>query len=276
MYKLIPAIAFSFFILSCGGGSEETSEEQNDFDSTSVDTVFVDSINVVADSTRPKTDVDALIAQGNKWIWSLPLNIDSTFVANRLGDEEEEAYGEYPEYGMSYKDANFLKHNWADNEATRRASWDVTTFIEMDSLIAYNKMDEYQSSIDIGMARYAAGDVIGKVEISNRSFLLLWMTDYSTYEACPYGYGSCLFATLFTDSIALTSTVVWEVSGGGDPPVWGETTVTSTIDNDGITLFYANRFGEEDYETGEEIIEETLDTFLIKMTPEELVPLDDK
>ena len=62
--------------------------------------------------------------------------------------------------------------------------------------------------------------------------------------------------------------VLSAMSGGGDPPVWGDTFINSEITEDGISSDKTDRFGEEDYESGEEIVEETKNTYLINYSSE--------
>lgn len=261
--------AFSLFVLvmvSCNSGStENTGADDSNSDTTAVDTLALDTLAILEDPTRPKVDVDKLLAKTEDWILACPINIDSNFI------QEKKDYLEGSDYNLTYKEAYFLKHQMVKNQPTEMASYDITTFIKMDSLIAFNKMDKYQDEIDLGMARYSIGNAFSRIKISEESYLLIWMTDYATYEACPYGWGTCVWGTLFTNDMPLNTVLLGEESGGGDPPSWGETHVSSKVTSNKIIIKSLQKWGEEDYDSGEDIIETTKSTIEIEITPTGLV-----
>ncbi|UKN00659.1 hypothetical protein K6119_13060 [Paracrocinitomix mangrovi] len=260
-FLFIPAI-----IIACGGESNEHDSDNTDTitDTTSTDTLsFEDTLTIEVDPNRPVIDVEKLLAKAKK-TYELPLVIDSAFVSQFTEEEVPD------KYNLTRKEAQFLSFDMLANNSTEMASYDIDNFIKIDSIKKEGDWDEYQSTLDLGMTRYSVANVIGKVELSDISQLLLWTTDYATYEACPYGYGTCVFATLFTKNTAINTALVGEYSGGGDPPVWGVTKIEGEITADKITLTGLTQFGDEDYETGEETIETTDIKAEVNITPTEL------
>lgn len=268
MYKIIPAIAFSLFILSCGGSSEESTDvSSNDIDTATVDTLAMDTIQIEVDPNRIVIDEEVLLAKSTE-TFELPLTIDSTFAEKYI-----EGYQEELNYNLAGDEANYLSHSFVEDAVTGTSKYDVINFIYMDSLwkAGEDGYQEYQDKLDLGMTRYSVANVVGTVELSDISKLLIWHTDYGTYEACPYGYGICVFATLFTKGVGINTVLVGEFSGGGDPPVWGEKELTSTITATSISIKSIDTWGDEDYETGEEIIETVNKSSEIEITPTGMV-----
>ena len=247
MYRLIPALIFSLLLVACGGSEEETTDASADVEAT--DTLSEDTLVIEVDPNRPEIDVNALLAKSEK-NFDFPLTIDSTFI-DQFNEEAE------TEYDLTWHEVKYLAFDWVDNNTTSMASYDAETFIELDSIAKQGDeaWEAYQNSIDLGMARYSNGYIVGTIELDEKSQILLWATDYATYEACPYGYGTCVFGTLFTTGIGINTALLGEISGGGDPPVWGSKLVTSEITAEMITITSLDQWGEEDYDTGEEIIE---------------------
>lgn len=270
MYKLFAAAGIAALLFSCSGSEEQTeSEDQtNDVDTVSIDSLEADSLLIEEDPLRREIDVNKLLGKSEFLEVQFPLVLDSAFI-----DEHSE---EGEEYNLTFQEAQYLNFEMLENEATGMSSYDITTFITMDSLIQYDEMDEYQDNIDLGQARYSHANTIGKIAISDQSFLMLWMTDYATYEACPYGWGTCVFGTLFTNDIALNTTVLAENSGGGDPPAWGETRVSSELFSDKILIKRISMWGEEDYDTGEEITEKEEKDFEVTINPTGLEDVEEK
>ena len=271
--KVYTLVAIAVILVACSG-SEESNDQSTEIltDTTSVDTLtMADTIQIKVDPNRPQIDIAKLIDKAST-AFELPLNIDSSFIAINCAMEED------ADYNMTMQEAEYLRYSFVENNSTGNSTYDVTNFIFMDSLSqageeAYN---DYQSSLDLGMTRYSVANVIGKAEVSEVSFLLFWFTDYATYEACPYGWGTCLYATLFTKDVATNTVLIGEYSGGGDPPAWGDDLITSEITPEQILIKSRERWGEEDYDTGEEITEVRERESDIEITPYGMVTLENR
>lgn len=241
MQKLIPLALLSCLFIACNGSNESTESSENSSDTTNVDTLTAaDTIQINVDSNRPKVDVDALFAKADEE-YKLPFKVDSSFISSFMGEAEDE-------YDLTGAEAKYLAYDMVDNEATNMASWDIKTFIRLDSIKTQGDWEAYQNSLDLGQARYSNGNVVGVVKIDDVSSFLLWTTDYATYEACPYGSGTYVYGTLFTLMHGTNTVLLGEMSGGGDPPSWGDTRVYSEIKSDKIITESLQRTGEEDYD----------------------------
>ena len=274
MHKLLPVGLISVLFFACGGDSDALDNKTRtaDDDTTSADTLtMTDTIQIEVDPNRPVIDIEKLVAKADQ-VYELPLTIDSAFIAENCLQEEGD------DYNLTMQEAEYLRFSYVQDNATGNSTYDVTNFIFMDSLMQAGEeaYDEYQSSLDLGMTRYSIANVIGKAEVSEVSFLLFWFTDYATYEACPYGAGTCIYATLFTKDVAINTLLVGEDSGGGDPPAWGETRVSSTITAGSIQIKKVDRWGEEDYESGEEITETHEKESDIEITPYGMVTMENR
>ncbi|MBD3639091.1 MAG: hypothetical protein HUJ25_17180 [Crocinitomicaceae bacterium] len=249
-----------FLIFACGGNAPEgtnNDQSQQEADTITVDTLAsVDSLQNTFETSNQEVDVDVLIAKAKK-SYDPPVAIDSVFISEYTNSEGEG-------YNLTGAEVKYLSKYTVENTPTNMTSHFISTFIYLDSIITAGGWDDYESSLDLGMARYSTANAIGRINFGGGNFLLLWTTDYATYEACPYGYGTCVFGTFFMDDAALNTTLLGEISGGGDPPMWGAKLVTSKITQDEITLHSLDQWGEEDYETLEEIVEK--DELTCKMT----------
>ena len=239
-----------FLISSCGPEKEKTEEKTTNNDSISKVKIDVDTLILIEeDLNRPKIEISELLSKTDL-ILDRPINFDSTFIADYVPIGEEE------EYNLSYKEANYLKYSFAESPITDMASYDINTFVYLDSMLKEGGYEEYQNNLDLGQARYSQANVIGKVKINSQTMLIVWSTDYATYEACPYGEGTCVFGTVFTNEVATNTLLLAETSSGGDAPVWGATNIKSELVDSSLTLMKVSVWGEEDYDSGEEIIEE--------------------
>ena len=255
-----------FALLSCGGSAEEAeneSQNENVSNAELVDTTSVDTLALEENRVPIDLDVEQLLAKA-KGNYKLPLSIDSIFIAD-LG----QGHNAQSNYNMTNIEAQYLSSNFVKNDLTSMASYNVETFIRLDSLKIKGEYDAYQEQIDIGMARYSVANVVGKVNIDKNRMILIWYTDYATFEACPGGSGTFVFGTLFKNNAAINSALLGEISGGADAPYWGETLITSTITADKINLHKKDaNGGDEDPETGEEIVEQSELDYTISITPE--------
>jgi hypothetical protein len=251
MKKLFILSVCAFIVVSCGGNTEESTTNNEDgvsVDTTAADSLTVDTLVLEEDPTRINIDVAALLNKAEE-TFELPFSVDSTFISDLSEEGDSES-------NLTNAEAQYLNHTWAERNGIGMDSYDVNIFIDLDSLKIKGEYEEYQETIDIGMARYSNANVIGKVVVDETLTMLIWSTDYATYEACPYGYGTCVFGTLFNKNIGLNTIVLGEISGGGDAPYWGGTAVTSKI-KEGYVYYHKveESGGDEDPETGEELIE---------------------
>lgn len=237
-------------LASCSGESQnETTDELQVADTASLDSMVIDSIIIEIDANRNVIDVESLFSKTDQ-TFELPLIIDSTFISKYASEEKS---------NLSFQEARHLNFSFADGNVTTIGRWQVETFIRMDS--SSNRSDDHW------FPDYSNGNVIGKIETSDQTSILLWCVDYASEGQCPWSAGTYVYGTIFTNGVATMTTVLGEESAGGDPPVWGESFLESEIKDSTISLHRTDVFGEEDYETGEEILEETEMNELLKWTP---------
>jgi hypothetical protein len=237
-FLLFPLIGFLF---ACGGETENSTQKQSQI--TEVDTVFhLDSTNV-EQPVSYEIDLEALFAKvqyNNQDI----ANIDSAYIA----ETSEEAM----DYALSGDEARMLISNVAEGNLCENNTYQVDYFLQFDSLKAIGKYQDYLDSLDIGMMAHSEAYAIQIMNLTEDSKLFVWAVDYGTYEACPYGYGTTIYGSLFTDDIFKNTVLIGDISGGADAPYWGSTLITSTISADKITYYeLQEEGGEEENEEGE-------------------------
>lgn len=253
----------SLYLFSCGSSSIDASVENNSEqpDTTKVDSVIEEVIEIEVDPNRNVIDVEKLFSKA-KTTFELPLKIDSTFL------EKHAVTGEESRYNLSSEEAKHLGFSFPnDANLSSSESWQIRKFIQIDSFKQINKYEEYLAGLDIGQTKYAIANVFGKVKVNDITEILLWSTDYATYEACPYGYGTYIFGTIFTNFTATQTTILAQKSGGGDPPAWGDDYLESEITDSTIAIYRLEKWGAEDYDTGEEYTEKREMRELLELSP---------
>jgi len=257
MKILIPISLLAFAVISCGGdAAEETDNNTNEADSVAMDTV-ASPIEIPPMDETLTAICDRTIETKN-----IPFVIDSIYIEDYVTYESDD-----PD-NLTSEEVKYLTPDFLKNEPTEYSNYTVKTFYRLDSMKNNNTYDDYVNSLDIGMMKDIDAYLCDKIIVNDSTFILLWAISYGSYEACPYSSGTVIFGTYVLNNSVKNVAVVGESSGGGDPPVWGDTFISSEITEEGISCDKIDRFGEEDYETGEEIVEETNNTFLINFSSE--------
>ena len=236
--RKIHFIILGFMVVSCGSGEEET--KTNSDDSSSVAIVPVDTV-VNPEIMYTDIDLDRLFAKAGSKDGNLFI-IDSAYIANHAKADESSK--------LTGSEAKLLMSSIVEETAEWKVD-EIADFIFFDSLRANEAVDEYLEAIDIGMTARSEGAIADLLEINDSTTLLLWVIDYNSYEACPYGWGIDLFGSLFVNDRFVNTALIAESSGGADAPVWGETLVTATINNGIIDQHQRDRYGDVDEEDNE-------------------------
>lgn len=231
-----------FLFVNCGGN--DASENTSNTDSLTTDTSFADTLTLVP--VRTSIDVTALLERVDT-IFTLPFS---------LNEEDVESWSMEAGYesDLSNGEVQHLAFEITDNDYSNYAMFSISEFADLDSMIIKGEYDDYVENLDLGEVESAYANLIGRINLSENQFLLLWSTDYSTVQACPYGHGFYVWATLFTNEIAINTTLIAENSGGADAPYWNSRTISCSITSKKIELQIVDgEGGEMDEETDEEI-----------------------
>lgn len=239
--KIVTLIFCSVALLLSCNETNKNEVQEGRSDTTQIvveDTINTDTLIIIKQSDlREEIDVSKLLVKSNQ-SFELPLLIDSTFI------EKYALQGEEAEYNLTYPEAKYLGFEFPDGDLVSGGSWRINTFINIDSMKSVGAYEDYLESLDLGQARYCIGQVIGNITINPQSQMLIWNLDYATYEACPYGYGTYVFGTIFTNGVGTNTCLLAEDSGGGDPPSWGEGYMQSEITDTTITVLNIDTWGE--------------------------------
>jgi len=256
-------VVLVLFVLSCNNNEEISSDEKGnniDQDSLLTDNLIVDTlIEIDVDPDRIEINTADLLAKATE-TFSLPLLIDSTFI------EKYALTGEESAYNLTYKEAKHLGFDSPEADLVSAGSWRINTFINIDSMKSVGAYEDYLESLDLGQARYCIGQVIGSLAINSQSQMLIWNLDYATYEACPYGYGTYVFGTIFTNGVSINTCLLAEESGGGDPPSWGESYMQSEIVDTTVTVLSLDTWGEYGDDGEDDFVEKQERTEILSVT----------
>lgn len=271
MKKTFYLFSISLFIFSCGGSGEssESHEDGSANDTTAVDSLATDTLAEVL-PVRIDINVNKLLGKLDT-TFSLPLVIDTAFIdfaENSIVDEESD---------LTPDEVNYMAFDLVNNRPTNMASFSFNEYTFIDSLHTYDQYDDYMANIDIAMTTQANAKLLGKAPIGPDSYFIIWATDYSTLEACPYGSGTYVWATLFSSDVATNTVLIGESSGGADAPYWGSTFVTGVLKRTSLeTHVVDENGGDYDEETDEEIVEHKEEDYKVFITNDFFEAEEDK
>lgn len=129
--------------------------------------------------------------------------------------------------------------------------YDLENFYEIDSLKAAGSYEEWKEGLDLGNTKYSDFYALNRIKIDEQNEYLLTALTEQSYEACPYHYGTWVFATLIHRGEIGKTFIIAEQSGGGDPPVSGHTTIYAEIKTDGTILMNYRDVSDEDMDAPE-------------------------
>ncbi len=117
-----------------------------------------------------------------------------------------------------------------------KENWTVNDFLQIDSLKAAGKYQEYVAHLDIGQTKESSAWIYDTLSYSTGK-LVVWGITYSSYEACPSFSGKNIFITTISNDDKYQNTIkLLELSGFADPPVYSNITGQCMIKAD-LSIF---------------------------------------
>ena len=220
-YYPIIALVLLAFVQACGSETNtepltaEVEQQVEVVDSAIVETVTEQEIVI-------NTHLQAILNKSDA-TYQLPFDIDTNFV-NAIDFEQKSI-----QTSLSFENGRYLGARLLENAPTNNASYNIEIFCKIDSLTAEGEYEDYVNNLDIGMMQVSEAYVEGLIEVDSSKLVLLWSITFSSYEACPYASGSLVYGTLLQNYEVQNTMLLAEVSGGGDPPSWGETRISTSI-----------------------------------------------
>jgi hypothetical protein len=247
IYSFLTIVLF-VFIQSCGSEIEsdpKVSEIQ-------VPELTQDTTVTVA-VEEPKPEISAhlqTILDKSDTTYFLPMAVDTNFIkVIDFNDKSDRT-------ALNFENGQYLGARILESAPTFEGEYYMEVFCELDSLKSAGAYADYVNNLDIGMMQVADAFVEGIIDLGEGKHMLLWSINFSTYEACPYASGAAVYGTLLSNYEVQNTMLLAEVSGGGDPPAWGDTNVSTEITAEfEIETYSLNRSGED--EGPADIIEET-------------------
>jgi len=239
MKKLVYFILFISLLYSCSN--------TNKIDSSKIQNSNNDSISIL--NTKKIGKILKLFKDYN----SFPYLVDTLYF------DSISIYNFEP---LAGEDVKILSTNLVEIGANYQYS--ISNFLMIDSLKTNNLYDKYLETIDIAMIKESDASALHKINFSDSIYALIWLLDYSTYEACPYAAGKVIFMTVIKNNQPFVCYNIGEQSGGGDAPYWSNSSLYSQIQkNTEVNLLYIDELGGEYDENDNEIVEHTETKFKI-------------
>ncbi|NOQ71233.1 MAG: hypothetical protein GQ574_04495 [Crocinitomix sp.] len=251
--KYYPIIAFVLlaFVQACG--SETNTEPLTDEVQTLEEVIDTAIVEPLVEEKIVINDHLQAILDKSDTTYQLPINVDTNFV-NAIDFEQKSI-----QTSLSFENGRYLGARLLENAPTGNATYNIEVFCKIDSLKSEGEYEDYVNNLDIGMMQVAEAFVEGLIEIDSSKLILLWSITFSTYEACPYASGSLVFGTLLHNYEVQNTMLLAEVSGGGDPPSWGETRISTSISKTlEMKTNSINQYGDSDEGEVETIAESYL------------------
>ena len=240
-------------LTSCGGGEETKKEEPKVQDTTSKDSVVV------------YETPEELVGFIDKFedITEFPIKIDKTYCDS--SEQGDTLIGE---------EVKILLKNFKSTETTDFIDYYIDAFYNIDSLKSVDGYTAWAAERDLGNIKYADCYFRHKAQLNPETQLIFWSLVYSTYEACPYGYGTYIFATIVYKGEITESFSVAEHTGGGDPPVSGSDERYCEISQEGNIKIAYQGISDEDNEQPK--VELTLGNFEYEIKEGKFVVISEK
>ena len=121
---------------------------------------------------------------------------------------------------LSAKQLEFVSQNFQDKDV------ESYTYLK-DALKMYKRKQkgtyqEYVDNLDLAQLKDATAHPYGQLNLDS-AIVLLWIIDYSSFEACPFYTGKDLYASVIQNDSVQTTVYLGNEGSGGDPPMFAET-----------------------------------------------------
>ncbi|MGB1102539.1 MAG: hypothetical protein ACPG21_02830 [Crocinitomicaceae bacterium] len=233
------ALLFIVVILIACGGTEDRLESESLNDNLQSDTVHLERDSLIQEKIPIPDEMKGLISLFNDTL-VLPLSVDSIFLQNEIEKAENELRS------LSYETVKEFTEGGLKNGPAADQSYILKACMEIDSIKRAGGYEEYLQSIDLAMMQDAVFSAIGLIEMGDGKTVLLWIMNYSSYEACPYYTGAVIFGTSLNEYNIQNTIELAEFTSSGDAPAWGMSEAYSEVSMDEILTVYRDAYGETD------------------------------
>lgn len=198
-------LAVTFLFVSCGG--EKTNEE-----------------NVKQDPVKTALVMDPAIEKMLGMFSEakpFPVLTDTVLMNNLPGDT------------LTGEQVKQLQSEWLKHDLVMGVDYDLNGFYTIDSAKAKGAYAKWCEGLDIGMMKFATAHPLNQIKLDDKTVLLTWALETSSYEACPYFSGTAIYATLIYEGKPSHNFILGEQYGAGDPPSGMTRVRTSELTADG-------------------------------------------
>ncbi len=241
MKKTTLFFALTLALVACNEEKAENDSDKTENSPKKAETT-VDTLEQSPESDPVVSEVFTIDMAGIQTEWfdkaSFPYSIEESYEEN----------DEYKEPVFTGEQISVLMTNYSQDELSSRSEIYLSKAVEMDSIrnAGDAALEEFENNLDIGMIRHADCHPYDYLQVDENSYYLIWLVDWHTYEACPYGGGEHYFASYVENGEVKSCAQIAEFSGGGDPPVSGETYITCQLEQSGdIKIDFLDIFFEE-------------------------------
>lgn len=219
--KFVYAQFILMFVFACGNEERSTKESRaNEMVMDSVNkNVYVSNNNVVQDPL-----IDSLVNYF-KATTQLPISISAKNIDALKPKLKLRAY-----------EVKKMSGKFIQSALSKKCEYYIHRFCKIDSIKQLGEYKSWKLQTELGEIIKADAYAICKVKIDEFGYLLFWMLDESTAEACPYSWGKLVFVTVVNKNEMSETILFAEHSSSGDAPVSYDKKISGSISKD--LMFY--------------------------------------
>ncbi len=158
---------------------------------------------------------------------------------------------------LKQEEFNFLSQNLIIPDTILSETQGISYFKLIDSLKSYGLYESYLENIDLGMIKEATAFGCDTLYQENGEEYVLWGIRYSSFEACPFYFGTDIYITKIKDKKVLFTVLAGQKFGAGDAPMSYKSTLTANINDKLIAYSYSSQLIEMSEISNEEEISES-------------------
>ncbi|MDX2173187.1 MAG: hypothetical protein SFY56_08710 [Bacteroidota bacterium] len=166
-----------------------------------------------------------------------------------------------PKVTLKTYEVRKLSNKFIKNNFSKKCQYSIEQFYKIDSIKENGDYKSWKHQTEIGEIINAEAYPIYKIKIDENNYLLFWMLQESTAEACPYSWLRSVFVTVIFNNKIKETILFAEHMGSGDAPVSYDKKITGSISKD-LTFYLESR---EELDEDEPLVKLTECNFDLKL-----------
>lgn len=224
MRKLITTVMAVMLLTSCGSEPKSESVATQAVLEVPKDTA---AMEVIAEAIPVNPELEALVK-----LFTTKKELPFQLSAEEIDKTEGWPTAQAGTKALKTKEVSLLAASVKKNNLFMDVEYALKDFYTIDSVKTKGTYKDWAESLDLGQTQRSDVYALYKVETGPSSYVLFWMLDYATVEACPYSWAKTVFATAINKNKTGETIVFAEHSGGGDAPISFDRKIKGSLSQD--------------------------------------------